>query len=455
MDGARKRISIVTPCLNEEEGIADCYRSVRRIFVERLPDYDYEHIFCDNASTDATVAILKGLAARDRRVKIIVNARNFGPMRSNFNGLLSARGDAVLVALPADLQDPPELIPEFVASWREGFEVVYGIRRWREEGRLLGTARKLYYRLVSRFAEVEIPVDVGEFQLVDRTIVEALRGFEDYYPYIRGMIASCGFRARGIAFTWRRRKKGVSKARLVGLIDQALNGLTSFSKLPVRLCTATGLVLSLLSISWALIGLAADLISRRRPASPGLTTLILLVLFVGGLQLFFMGLIGEYVAATHFQVRRRPLVIERERINFDLPGLKIDDRKESTVGSERDGAAVGLARGRRTRGSGRRRTRSLLGDQAVEDRADCHLIPQAELHLVHLAAVDAQPVAAPQVANQHPVVDQGQAAVAAGDSRQVDPDVAVGMPADQQDGPLQRDGRSGPRAQGDESGRHS
>jgi glycosyltransferase involved in cell wall biosynthesis len=315
MSNDRKLISIVTPCLNEEENVLDCYQSVHRVFAERLPDYDYEHIFCDNASTDCTVAILKEVAARDRRVKIIVNARNFGPLRSNFHGLLNAQCDAVLVALPADLQDPPELIPEFVANWREGFEVVYGIRRRREEGRVLCAARKLYYRLVSRSAEVSIPPDVGEFQLIDRRVLDALREFDDYNPYIRGMIASCGFRSRGIAYTWRRREKGISKARLLGLIDFALNGLISFSKLPVRLCTATGLVLVLTSI---VIALPATVLSLSRSALPGsATVLILLVLFVGGLQLFFMGLIGEYITATHFQVRRRPLVIERERINFE------------------------------------------------------------------------------------------------------------------------------------------
>src|SRR3954471_19117007 len=166
MDAGKSLISIVTPCWNEEDSIEDCYNAVRRIIEEQLPDYDHEHIFSDNCSSDATVPILKRLAAQDRRVKIIVNARNFGPLNSNFNALMAATGDAVVVFLPADLQDPPELIPQMVARWREGYEVVYGIRQKREEGFLLRSTRKVYYRLVSKFANITIPVDVGEFQLI-------------------------------------------------------------------------------------------------------------------------------------------------------------------------------------------------------------------------------------------------------------------------------------------------
>src|SRR5262249_21491686 len=197
----RKLISILTPCYNESENVRDCYLAVRKLFETTLAAYDYEHIFADNASTDDTVGILKELAADDTRVKIIVNARNFGPFRSAFNALLSARGDAVVVFLAADLQDPPEMIAEFVRRWEDGNEIVYAVRKQREEPRLLRLARKAYYRVVNKFAYAEIPPDVGEFQLIDRVVVEALRRFDDYYPYIRGMIAVCGFRATGIDYT--------------------------------------------------------------------------------------------------------------------------------------------------------------------------------------------------------------------------------------------------------------
>jgi glycosyltransferase involved in cell wall biosynthesis len=317
MDLSRPLISIVTPCYNEEDNVRDCYEAVQRLFEGPLAAYDREHIFCDNNSSDRTVALLRTIAAQDPSVKVIVNARNFGPFRSTFNGLMNTRGDAVLVALAADLQDPPELIPALVAKWRAGHEVVYGIRRRREEGLVIRTVRKAYYRLLSRFAEVSIPIDAGEFQLVDRVVIEALRGFDDYYPYIRGMIASCGFRSTGIPYTWKSRAKGFSKNRLYHLIDQALNGLISFTRIPMRMCLLAGLSISLLSILYALASFVWNLIFFRQVAPAGVATLIVGLFFFSGLQLFFLGVMGEYISAIHSQVRKGPVVIERERINFE------------------------------------------------------------------------------------------------------------------------------------------
>jgi len=317
MDAKKKMISIVTPCYNEEENIRDCYGAVREVFETRLAGYDFEHIFCDNASTDRTVAILKELAREDGRVKIIVNSRNFGPFRSTFNGLLNTKGDAVVVLLAADLQDPPALIPDFVRKWEEGYQIVYGIREKREENPVMAYARKIYYRLIRRFADVDIPPDVGEFQLIDRVVVEALRGFDDYYPFIRGMIASCGFRSVGLPYVWGRRRKGFSKNRLYHLVDQGLNGLISFTNIPLRLCMFFGFFLAVLSITYAVVQLVVNLIFFRTFAPPGIATLIVGLFFFSGVQLFFLGFLGEYIGAIHFQVRKRPLVIERERINFE------------------------------------------------------------------------------------------------------------------------------------------
>jgi glycosyltransferase involved in cell wall biosynthesis len=313
----RTLVSVVTPCYNEEDSVEDCYNTVRTIFETQLPDCDFEHLFADNSSTDATVTILRRLAAADQRVKVIVNARNFGALRSNFNAVLASRGDAVVVFMPADLQDPPELIPEFVARWRAGHEVVYGIRHKREEDFLLRSARKVYYRLVSHMSLITIPVDVGEYQLVDRVVIEALRKFDDYYPYIRGMIANCGFRTSGVAYTWKARRKGVSKARFYSLLDQALNGLISFTNVPMRLFMFFGLGVATLSFLYALFAVAVNVVYYRQLAPPGIPTLTAAVFFFGGAQLFAFGVLGEYIAAIHFQVRKRPLVIERERINFD------------------------------------------------------------------------------------------------------------------------------------------
>jgi glycosyltransferase involved in cell wall biosynthesis len=322
----RKLITIITPCYNESDNVEDCYQAIRALFVGELAAYDYEHIFSDNASTDSTPEILRRLAAADKNVRVILNARNFGPFRSDFNALLSARGDAVLVFFAADQQDPPEVIPEMVRQWESGFEIAYGIRANREEGLIMRSTRRLYYRVVQRFAEIDIPPDAGEFQLVDRKIVEQLCKVEDYYPYIRGLIANCGFRRVGVPYTWKARRKGFSKNRLYHLFDQGLNGLISFTNIPMRLCLLAGMSISLVSTLVAGFSAAINLIYFRRLAPPGIPTLIVAVFFFGGVQLFFIGVLGEYLSAIHGQVRKRPMVIERERINFDEPAMNKRER---------------------------------------------------------------------------------------------------------------------------------
>ena len=316
MSERKKVISIVTPCFNEEGNVTPCYLAIKQLFEGPLAKYDYEHVFCDNASSDNTVLLLKGLAAQDPRVKIIVNARNFGALRSDYNGVLATAGDAVIVFLPADLQDPPEVIPDLVQHWEAGNEIVYGIRAQREEGLLMRTARRIFYRLVRRMADIDVPVDAGEFQLIDRKVVDTLREFEDYYPYIRGMIASCGFRRVGVPYTWKARERGYSKARYYHLIDQALNAIISLSNVPMRLCMFFGFAIAMLSILIGFFGLIMNLVYYQQIAPVGIPTLIVAVFFFSGLQLFFFGVLGEYISAIHFQVRKRPLVIERERINF-------------------------------------------------------------------------------------------------------------------------------------------
>jgi glycosyltransferase involved in cell wall biosynthesis len=312
----RKLITIVTPTYNESLNVEDCRRAIVELFEKRLPEYDHEQIFCDNASADDTVAILRKMAAADPRVKVIVNARNFGPFRSTFNGLLATTGDAVVPLFAADLQDPAEVIVEFVRQWEAGHEIVYGIRANREEGALMRGVRHAYYRTVQRITDIHIPPDVAEFQLIDKVVVDALRKFDDYYPYIRGMIASCGFRSVGVPYTWKARKKGLSKNRLYDLIDQAINGLISFSNVPLRLALFFGLILSGLSILYAIFTAAVNLIFYRKLAPAGIPTLLTALFFFSGVQLFFLGVFGEYISAIQSQVRKRPLVIERERINF-------------------------------------------------------------------------------------------------------------------------------------------
>lgn len=311
-----KKISIVTPCYNEELNVRDCYESVKRIFCEELPNYDFEHIFCDNASTDNTAGVLRDMASEDTRVKVVLNARNFGPFHSIFNGLRHASGDGIVVMLPADLQDPTEIIPQFVEKWEEGFKVVYGIRTNRQEPFLLRRMRAAYYRIVNTMANINLPLDVGEFQLVDRVVLDAMLQHEDYYPYIRGIIANCGFRSVGIKYEFRRRARGISSNNAYRLIDQGLNGIISFTNVPMRLTIFAGMVIAIASLLFALYTMIFQLLTTGSIASPGVTTVIVAIFFFGGIQLFTIGFLGEYIAAIHSQVRKKPLVVEMDTINL-------------------------------------------------------------------------------------------------------------------------------------------
>lgn len=311
-----KLISVITPCFNEEAGIAECVDTLKTIFDTRLPDYRLEHIICDNCSTDRTVEILREIAKTNPSVKVIVNSRNFGILKNTFNGVLSASGDAVVLFLPADLQDPPELIVDFVAQWAAGYEIVYGIRAQREEGLFLRTARKLYYRLLSRLTYVNYPPDVGDYQLVDRQVLDAMKRIDDAQPFMRLMTFECGFRSIGIPYIWRARKHGKSRNRLLQMLDQGLNGIISFSGAPVRILLPIGLLVAVASMIYAIAIVVLTALGHIK-ALPGVPTIIAALFFFSGVQLFFLGILGEYILAIFNQVRRKPLVIERERINFE------------------------------------------------------------------------------------------------------------------------------------------
>lgn len=311
-----KTISVVTPCYNEEENIEDCYQTIKTLFETKLSQYRREHIFCDNASTDRTVEILRRISSQDPDAKIILNARNVGPLRSNYNGVMAATGDAIVLFMPADLQDPPELIPDMVTHWERGVEIVYGLRATRSESLIMRSARKLYYRLVSSTSTIKVPPDVGDFQLVDRRVVEAMRSVEDCYPYMRIMTFEAGGCAVGIPYNWRARRRGVSKNSILNLLDQGMNGIVTFTTIPVRLALYFGFAVALFSFIYAVFNFILALIFFGRLAEPGILTLIVALFFFGGVQLFFLGLLGEYIIAIYAQVRRKPLVTERERINF-------------------------------------------------------------------------------------------------------------------------------------------
>jgi polyisoprenyl-phosphate glycosyltransferase len=309
-------LSVVTPVFNEEQTVEACYEEVRRVLLSVQSEFDYEHIFCDNYSSDTTLAILTSLAEKDRKVKVVAYSRNFGPFNSVFNGMLAAGGDLVVPFVPADLQDPPAVILEFLEKWRQGFDVVYGKRTNRQEPWLMRSFRTIYYKLVSSWANIQIPTNVGEFTLLTRQVVDSISQVDDYYPYLRGLIANAGFRFTTVSYTWEKRGGGRSKNNFFSLLDQGLNGLISFSKVPMRLMMLSGAVISSISILYSIYSLVLGLLFYQSLAQPGIQTLIVATFFLSGVVLFSLGLVGEYVAAIHAQVRKRPLVIERFRINF-------------------------------------------------------------------------------------------------------------------------------------------
>jgi len=311
----KKTISILTPCYNEEPGIAECYRRVRETLETRLPEYDFEHVFIDNCSSDGTVAVLKTIAAKDRRVKIIVNSRNFGAARSSFHGVLEARGDVVIPIL-ADLQTPPDLIPELIAKWEQGWRMVVAIRTGAEEGWFMRQCRRGFYRLMTRFSGVQqIPNFIG-FGLYDASVVQVLRDLQEPDPYFRGMVCEIGFDKAFVEYQQPPRRHGKSSYTFLSLLDYAVLGLTSYSKVPLRIMTIVGVTLSALSMLVAVAYLVIKLV-RWQTFELGLAPLLIGTFFFASVQLLFVGLLGEYVGAIYAQVKRRPLVIERERINFD------------------------------------------------------------------------------------------------------------------------------------------
>jgi len=313
--GNLRLVSVVTPCYNEEGNVEEVYRQVKEVF-SGLPGYSYEHIFIDNASTDKTVPILREMAAADKRVKVIVNARNFGHIRSPYYGMLQAKGDAV-ISIVADLQDPPALINELIRKWEEGFKVVLGIKEKSEESRLFFFLRGLYYKLLRRLSDVELIEHFTGFGLYDKQVVDILRSVQDSYPYFRGLIADIGFESAKIRYLQPTRKRGLTKNNFYTLFDMAMLGLTSYTKVPLRLATIFGFSCSALSLLIAFAYLVYKLVFWRS-FSVGVAPLVIGLFFFASVQLFFLGIIGEYIGSVHTQVLGRPLVVEKERINFSV-----------------------------------------------------------------------------------------------------------------------------------------
>jgi glycosyltransferase involved in cell wall biosynthesis len=289
----------------------------------RLGKYRYEHIFIDNASRDTTFSILCEIAAADSNVKVIRNARNFGHVRSPMHAILQAQGDAVIV-LMSDLQDPPEVLAQLLEEWEKGIPIVIAVKHQSHEATAMFLVRKLFYRLVNRLSDdIETYENFTGFGLYDRQVIDLVRQFGDPYPYFRGMIAEIGLPHSEVQYVQQRRKSGKTKNNFYTLYDLAMLGITKLSKVPLRLVTFSGFAGSLLSLAGGFAYFAYKLFFWHQ-FTLGIAPIAIGMFFLGSLQLLFMGVIGEYIGNIHTQVHNRPLVVERERLNFQYePGMPL------------------------------------------------------------------------------------------------------------------------------------
>lgn len=321
----KKLVSFVVPVLNEEDNIALCFSELSTFANKHSDAYDFEFIFTDNNSVDRSFEILAEIATSDHRVAIFRFSRNFGYQNSIQFGIKQTRGDAV-IQYDADLQDPIDLVDDFLSYWETGVQVVYGIRKTRQEGAVITLLRKGYYRLVNFVSEYEIPVDAGDFRLLDRIVIENFKGYEDYDPYIRGFLAYLGFNSRGIPYDRLGRTKGESKFKFRDLIGLGLRGIVNGSLIPIRMLSLFGMFISIGCFVWGISVLIAKLFFGVSWPS-GFATLALLLITSIGLNSLFFGILGEYIANIQRHAQKRPTVIlqtvfdQRKKIIKNSAGL--------------------------------------------------------------------------------------------------------------------------------------
>lgn len=310
----RTLLSIVTPCYNEEDNVDELYKQVKAA-IASLTKYEFEIIFIDNHSKDNTVAKLKKLAANDPMVKIIINTRNFGHIRSPYYGILQSRG-AATIYLASDLQDPPEMIPEFIRYWEEGYKLVMATKPVSKGVAWIHALRKAYYRFLDGISDISLVADATGFGLYDREVLDHLREINDPYPFLRGLICELGYEIKTIPFEQPRRLRGISKNNFYSLYDIAMLGIVSHSKLPIRIAAFAGFTLGILSFLVAMVYTMLKLLFWD--SFPlGMAPVVIGLFFLFGMQLMFIGILGEYIGAIHTYIQRRPVVVEKERINFD------------------------------------------------------------------------------------------------------------------------------------------
>lgn len=311
-----KTITIVVPTYNESENIHYAYTEITKVMNDQLPHYDYHLLFIDNHSTDNTRQLIEALCEEDaRHVRAIFNARNFGQQRSHFYGLTQATGDCAIL-MHADLQNPPALIPQFVDAWEAGHKCVIGIKDSSKENPIMFFLRGCFYKVMRMTSDVELIEHFSDFELLDRDFLEVLRNLDDTVPYLRGIVSELGFNMKRIHYVQNKREKGKSKAKLGVLYDFAMTGITSYSKGIMRLATIIGAVLSMVSLVVALITLIIKLIYWDSFLLGSAATTVG-VFTLGSVQLFFIGLLSEYILSINTRIMKRPLVIEEKRVNFD------------------------------------------------------------------------------------------------------------------------------------------
>lgn len=308
-----KTITLVSGCYNEEGNLEQLVEQAFAV-AQKFPAYNWEYIIIDNNSTDRSPEILRRLATNDKRIKVIFNVRNFGHIRSPYYALLQARGDAVIY-LASDLQDPPELIEKFIPLWEQGAKIVAAIKSQSEESPLFFLVRKVYYNIVTKLADVDLLKNFTGFGIYDQSVIEQLRKMNDPYPYFRGQISELGYPISKIEFLQPTRKRGITSNNFHTLYDIAMLGFTSHTKVPLRLAALLGFVCAIISFLAGLAYLTGKLLFWDRFAL-GTAPLLVGFFFFGSIQLFFIGILGEYIGAIHTKVTTRPLVVERERINF-------------------------------------------------------------------------------------------------------------------------------------------
>lgn len=320
-----KTISIVVPCYNEEENVEVLREAIDKTFLQKLPDYTYELIFIDNDSQDSTREIIRGICARDKRVKGIFNAKNFGQFNSPYYGMLQSAGDATIL-MAADFQDPVEMIPRYVAEWENGYRIVIGIKKSSKENKLMYWLRGCYYKVIKKLSDVDQIEQFTGFGLYDRKFINVLRELDDPLPFLRGIVAELGFRRKEIPYEQPKRRAGKTSNNFFRLYDAAMLSITSYTKVGLRVATIFGSICSFVSMMVGLVYLVLKLLYWDRfPA--GMAPIIIGMSFLGSVQIFFIGLVGEYILSINSRVMRRPLVVEEERLNFNTKA----DMKEDAL----------------------------------------------------------------------------------------------------------------------------